>query len=111
MIHSSGVCIVLACVAFSRCLAQQPQNETRESKTASHNQFGPVLQRVLASSADRFRGLEGARIENRKRDHFFEAKLYLPEANYCRIFNQGDLVYCCEWRDKGYSGSKIRYQA
>jgi hypothetical protein len=93
-----GACIVLGCTAVSWCLAQQ------------HDTFSQVLQRALRSSADRFRDLEGVRIENRKRHYFFEAKVYLPEASYCRVFNQEGPVYCCEWRDKGYSASKTRYQ-
>ncbi len=71
-----------------------------------------MLQQALRSSLDRFRELEGARVENRKREYFFESKIYLPEANYCRIFShQGFMVFCCEWRDKASSPSKTRYQS
>ncbi len=104
--RQSGFCIILAaCAAFSFYPAQ------RDAKSHLHDGFGPALQRALHSSLDRFRELEGARIENRKRDYFFESKIYLPEAKYCRIFNhRGWTVFCCEWRDRGYSSSKARYQ-
>src|SRR5216684_5731821 len=104
-----GLCIVLGGIAFSWSLAQQLPGAQPESKSSSQNAFSEALQNAMRSSAIRFRDLEGARIENRKRDYFFEAKIYLPEATYCRIFNQGGLVYCCEWKDKGYSASKARY--
>jgi hypothetical protein len=67
--------------------------------------LGPELKHLLRESRENFHTVEGARIENRRRDSFFEAKTYLPEASYCRIFQQGGTVYCCEWDGRGASAA------
>jgi hypothetical protein len=60
--------------------------------------FDVALKHILRASKDRFIPIEGARIENRRRDFFFEPRVYLPGATYCRIFElEKSWVFGCEW--------------
>lgn len=72
--------------------------------------FNSVLTSILRASRDDFAILEGARIENRRRDWFYEAKAFLPEATYCRIFYQDRAVFCCEWDEKGQAAAALLYE-
>jgi len=60
--------------------------------------FDAALKRIVRASKDRFIPIEGARIENRRRDFFFEPRVYLPGATYCRIFElDSTWIFGCEW--------------
>jgi hypothetical protein len=60
--------------------------------------FDEALKQVLRASKDRFLRIEGARVENRRREYFFEPRVYLPTATYCRIFQQEKTtIYGCDW--------------
>jgi hypothetical protein len=60
--------------------------------------FGQVLEDIVRASKDRFRRVEGARVENRRRDYYYEAKFYLPGATYCQILlEKNGPIYNCEW--------------
>jgi hypothetical protein len=71
--------------------------------------FDTALKQILLASKDRFAHIQGARIENRRRDFFYEPQLYLPGATYCRIFQTtGDWIYGCDWEQannrNGFAG-------
>ncbi|HZT28465.1 MAG TPA: hypothetical protein VFA33_01185 [Bryobacteraceae bacterium] len=89
-------------------LAQAGPQEAARPARASWESFDRVLQSILEASRDRFRRVEGVRIENRRREFYFEAKTYLPQASYCRIL-EGP-VYCCEWDAKGPSAALSVYE-
>ena len=73
---------------------------TTEKSSIDQNTFDHSLQRVLRESMSRFRGLEGARLQNRLREYYYEAKISLPGAVYCRVLkHEGTTVYACEWEN------------
>ena len=101
--------ILFACAAISYFLAEAQQNPSPEPRVG-WEAFDGVLETILKASNQRFRPVEGPRIENRRREFYFEARVYLPEAMYCRIFDQGGLVYCCEWEVKSQASSTSVYE-
>ena len=59
-------------------------------------EFQKLLQQVLRASAKEFEPVEGARIENRRRDFYFQAKTFLPGADECQILltKEGPVYEC-----------------
>jgi hypothetical protein len=69
-------------------------------------EFDETLEHVLRASKERFIPVEGARNENRLREFFFEAKLYLPGATFCRVFQRDKTpIYGCEWEQAAIPNS------
>jgi hypothetical protein len=69
-------------------------------------EFDEALNHVLRASKERFIPIEGARNENRLREFFFEAKLYLPGATFCRVFQKDKFpIYGCEWEQAAIPNS------
>ena len=96
--------------AFCLSLAIQAQPASSlKARRVPWESFDSVLSSILRASRDDFAILEGARVENRRRDWFYEAKAFLPEATYCRIFYQGGAVFCCEWDETSPGGSTLLY--
>lgn len=63
--------------------------------------FPATLHRVLRAARERFRPLQGFRVEMRPgRTYWFEPKVLLPGAARCRIFEHPRASYVCEW-DRG----------
>lgn len=95
--HSTvrAISILGACAALSCSLAETPQKVSPVPARPAWDSFDRVLQSILLASRDSFRTVEGVRIENRRREFYFEAKTYLPGASYCRVL-EGP-AYCCEW--------------
>jgi len=57
-----------------------------------------ALKEVVRASRDRFAPVEGVRIVRFPgRQSWYEAKTYLPGANYCRIDDEPALMYSCIW--------------
>ena len=107
--YSKFLIRALPTAAVACCLGAQ-QNLPTEANNSAGEEFDQSLQLVLRSSRENFRTVEGARIENRRRDFFFEARTYLPTANYCRIFFEGTPVYCCEWTVKDKAPSALLFE-
>jgi hypothetical protein len=62
--------------------------------------FDETLRTVMRFSGTDFRSVQGPKVENKRREFYYEAALYLPEANYCRILKDKEWMYLCEWRKK-----------
>ena len=94
---------VLWCaLAFTQLSPEPPGSiSTSEKSSIDQNAFDQALQRILRESASRFQGVEGSRLENRRRDFYFEPKISLPGASYCRILkHEGTTIYTCEWENR-----------
>jgi hypothetical protein len=59
----------------------------------------------LRESKDGFSSLESERIENRRREAFYESKVYLTDATYCRVLRQ-PAIFTCEW-NRAARGSRL----
>jgi hypothetical protein len=80
---------------------EPPVSAPAGGESIDEKAFDRQLKRILIESPTIFRRLEGARLENRLREYYFEAKLYLPDASYCRILkHEGTTVYTCEWENR-----------
>src|SRR4029453_12730379 len=96
-------CLLICLVAASSASAQDNPNLQDALSRGTilpfdAPDFKKILEYVLKGSADRFHNVEGARIENRRREYYFEARVYLPGATYCQILrNKNWFVYNCEW--------------
>jgi hypothetical protein len=74
---------------------------TSEKSSFDQNVFDQALQRILRESTSRFQGVEGSRLENRRREYYFEPKISLPGASYCRVLkHEGTTIYTCEWENR-----------
>ena len=65
--------------------------------------LGEALRTIMMFSTTGFRSAQGAKVENKRREFYYEAALYLPDANYCRVLKDKDWMYLCEWRKKSNS--------
>ncbi|HTM47737.1 MAG TPA: hypothetical protein VL285_03610 [Bryobacteraceae bacterium] len=98
-----GVAGVLLCSALAsgQRSPEPPASAPAGGESIDEKAFDRQLERILSESPTIFRRLEGARLENRLREYYFEAKLYLPGAAYCRILkHEGTTVYTCEWENR-----------
>jgi hypothetical protein len=89
-----ALCCVFPCVlaAQDRADASEMQSERGKGK------FADALKQIVRASRCEFRTVEGARIDfHPGRRSWFEAKVYLPSASYCRILDDPKLEYNCEW--------------
>ena len=94
---------ILACAALCGELALAQHDHAYDSVERA-------LPRLMRESKEGFRGIEGGRVENRRRDLIFESKVYLPDAEYCRIFQREALIYACEWhKDPGKAGLSVLF--
>ena len=81
----------------------EPPASASTSKKSSIDQdgFDRTLRRILWESTSLFRDLEGVRLENRLREYYYQPKIDLPGASYCRILkHEGTTLYTCEWEDR-----------
>ena len=73
---------------------------TSEKSSIDQGAFDETLKRILRESTTLFRFIEGVRLENRRREDYFEPKINLPAASYCRILkHEGTTIYTCEWQN------------
>jgi len=87
---------LLGCVLAHAQRDPEPSEKSPIDQTA----FDAALQRILRESAGRFQGVEGSRLENRRREYYFDPKIRLPGASYCRILkHEGTTIYTCEWQN------------
>jgi hypothetical protein len=72
-----------------------------ENPFIDQNAFDKTLKRILRESPSHFEAIRASRVENRRRDYFYEPKIYLPGAWYCRILkHEGATIYTCEWENR-----------
>lgn len=98
MFRIAGTAVLCAC-AFAQGDPGAP-DAVAQAAISSRDEanFGQVLEDIVRASKDRFRRVEGARVENRRRDYYYEAKFYLPGATYCQILlEKNGPIYNCEW--------------
>src|SRR5438046_1437781 len=99
--------IVFAGTLLSGVFARAQRNprspaslSTSEGSPIDQNAFDQLLQRILRESLSGFWRIEGSRIENRLREFYFEPKINLPGALYCRVLkHEGTTIYTCEWEN------------
>lgn len=94
-------CVALLCASASAQDSKSLQDALSRGTTLSFDApgFEKILEHILKASTDRFRNVQGAIIENRRREHYFEARVYLPGATYCQILRDRTWwVYDCEWK-------------
>ena len=72
--------------------------------------FDEALRTVMLFSSTDFRSVQGPKVENKRREFYYEAALYLPDANYCRILKDKDWMYLCEWRRKSKAEAPLLYE-
>src|SRR5262245_55714509 len=101
---------------LSSALAQHNSKLTDSSSLTNpfdQTALNGTLQRLLLESRNRFERLQGARIENRLRQYYYEPKISLPGASYCRILlHEGITIYTCEWeRQTTTAGGYSRFVA
>ena len=96
-----GFARALLCCAFASAQHNpEPPGSasTSEKSSIDYDTFNKTLQRILRESATLFRFVEGVRFENRRREYYFEPKISLSGASYCRILkHEGKTIYTCEW--------------
>ena len=91
-------CMAL-CFGFPRSLAGQDRADASGMESEpDKRKFAEALKQIVRASRYEFRPVEGARIDfHPGRKSWFEAKVYLPGASYCRIVDDPRLEYNCEW--------------
>ena len=63
-----------------------------------------VLARVIRAGPERFRPLQGARIDVRPgRTFWYQARVNLPGAEDCRVYDAAPPKYTCEWTKRRYA--------
>ena len=101
LLSPAGVGFAAAVLSCALASAQHNSPSTSERAFIDQTAFDQTLKRILRESVSRFQGVEGSRIENRRRDFYFEPKISLPGASYCRILkHEGTIIYTCEWENR-----------
>lgn len=85
----------MCALALLMAAAVRPQPPAAESP--ARREFHTSLHLVIRAARERFRPLQGARIDIRPgRETWFEARHFLPGAASCRVYEH-PLTYICRW--------------
>jgi hypothetical protein len=90
--------LALCGAAFGFAPDGAPSSPAPSPGERDHKSWASTLNQIVWASRERFRPLQGARIQIRPgRTYWFEARVNLPGAGECRVLEHPTATYSCEW--------------